>query len=145
MAEGPTEAMSNLGIVAVRIRVDGPEFGKLQIGHASASIRAWHLSNPYIEVTILNYGAIIQKIMVRDRNGQFDDVITGFDDINGYINSPNDMHGAIVGRYANRIGRAEFMLDGKMIKLNSSPWDNNHIHGGTVGFDKKLWGRLLQS
>ena len=49
------------------------------------------------------------------------------------------MDGAVVGRFANRIGRAEFMLDGRLYKLNPSSWDKNHIHGGTVGFDKKLW------
>ena len=77
------------------------------------------LSNQYIETTIISYGAIIQKILVRDKNGQFDDVITGYDNIDGYVNSPNDMHGAIVGRYANRIGRAEFMLDGKEMYYDS--------------------------
>ena len=59
-----------------------------------------------MEVTILSYGATIQSMLVRDKAGRHDDVITGYDDIEGYLSNSN-MDGALVGRYANRIGRAE--------------------------------------
>lgn len=59
-----------------------------------------------MEVTILSYGATIQSMLVRDKAGRHDDVITGYDDIEGYLRNSN-MDGALVGRYANRIGRAE--------------------------------------
>ena len=59
-----------------------------------------------MEVTILSYGATIQSMLVRDKAGRHDDVITGYDDIDGYLRNSN-MDGALVGRYANRIGRAE--------------------------------------
>ena len=59
-----------------------------------------------MEVTILSYGATIQSMLVRDKAGRHDDVITGYDDIEGYLSNSN-MDGALIGRYANRIGRAE--------------------------------------
>lgn len=88
-------------------------------------------------VSITNYGGRVVAIRVPDRNGKMGDVVLGFDNLAGYL-SDNPYFGALVGRYANRIGKAEFKLDGKDYKLaaNNGP---NSLHGGLKGFDKVVW------
>lgn len=90
-----------------------------------------------IKVSILDYGCIIQSIIVPDRNSRFSDVALGFDSLQGYLKN-NLYFGCIVGRYANRIANGEFYLDSTKITLlkNAPP---NHLHGGAKGFDKVLW------
>ncbi|MPR35800.1 aldose epimerase family protein [Salmonirosea aquatica] len=88
-------------------------------------------------VQITNYGGIITKWMAPDKNGQMADVVLGFDSLSAYVKN-NPFFGALVGRYGNRIAKGSFTLDGKTYPLvtNNGP---NHLHGGTVGFDKKIW------
>jgi aldose 1-epimerase len=88
-------------------------------------------------VRIMNYGGIIQSIMVPDKNGKFGDVVLGYDNLDEYrTNSP--YFGALIGRYGNRIARGRFTLDGVSYQLatNNGP---NSLHGGVQGFDKVLW------
>jgi aldose 1-epimerase len=90
-----------------------------------------------MEVRILNYGGIVQSLKVPDKNGKFDDVVLGHDNLEGYLtNSP--YFGALIGRYGNRIGGGKFTLEGKTYKLaiNNGP---NSLHGGIKGFDKVVW------
>ncbi len=97
--------------------------------------------------TITDFGAILTSFVVPPRdddpNGSPVDVVLGFDSLDGYV----DVHpyfGAICGRYANRIARGTFELSGKTYRLatNNGP---NHLHGGLVGFDKKLWKATPQA
>ena len=90
-----------------------------------------------MEVRILTYGGIVQSLKVPDKNGKFDDVVLGYDNLGGYLtNSP--YFGALIGRYGNRIGGGKFTLEGKTYKLaaNNGP---NSLHGGIKGFDKVVW------
>jgi aldose 1-epimerase len=89
------------------------------------------------EVKIINYGGRVVSVKVKDRNGKFDDVVLGFDNLDAYL-SKNPYFGALVGRYANRIARGTFTLDGKEyhIPLNDGP---NALHGGVRGFDSRVW------
>jgi aldose 1-epimerase len=91
----------------------------------------------HMVVTITNYGGIIQSIEVPDRRGHFANVTLGFNNVADYVKS-SPYFGAIVGRYANRIGKAMFTLDGVTYHLaaNNGP---NSLHGGLVGFDKRIW------
>ncbi len=91
-----------------------------------------------MEVRAIPYGGIITSIRVPDRDGHFDDVVLGYDDVENYKKSNGPYMGAIIGRYANRIAKGTFTLDGKVYKLatNNGP---NHLHGGNKGFDKVLW------
>src|SRR5215831_20756374 len=70
-----------------------------------------------MEVQIIPYGGIVKSIRVPDRNGHFDDVVLGYDNEDDYIKNNGPYMGAIVGRYANRIAKGMFMLDGQSYKL----------------------------
>ena len=110
------------------------QFGKLQDG---SPVTAITLSNAGMTARIINYGAILQSVVVPDRAGRRADVALGYADMTGYIKAPN-YFGATVGRYANRIKGATFSIDGKAYRLaaNNGP---NALHGGVAGFDKHLW------
>jgi aldose 1-epimerase len=86
---------------------------------------------------VITYGAIITQWHVRDRAGQLGDVVLGFETLDGYLHD-SPYFGAIVGRYANRIAKGRFTLDGATYQLpvNNGP---NSLHGGTRGFDKVVW------
>jgi aldose 1-epimerase len=89
-------------------------------------------------VKIINYGGYVTNIIVPDKAGTKEDVVLGFDSLQGYMQSKNPFMGCIVGRYANRIAKAKFTLDGKTYQL--APNNNgNSLHGGNKGFDKVLW------
>ena len=90
-----------------------------------------------IEIKITSYGGIIMSIKVPDKNGEFDDIVLGHNDLQDYIKN-NPYFGAIVGRYGNRIGNAEFVLNGEKFTLAKNDGKNS-LHGGSKGFDKVLW------
>jgi len=117
------------------ITVSHAPFGKLPDG---AAVEQYTLKNTGgMEVRVLTYGGIITSIRVPDRNGKLGDVVLGYDSIDGYVKNP-PYFGAIIGRYANRVGKAQFTLDGKTYKLAANN-DRNSLHGGLKGFDKVVW------
>ena len=79
----------------------------------------------------------IVSLRVPDRNGHLDDVVLGFDKLEGYL-AKSPYFGAIVGRYGNRIANAKFTLDGKEYTLAKNNGSNS-LHGGIKGFDKAVW------
>ena len=89
------------------------------------------------EVQFTNYGGIITSLKTPDRSGRFSDIVLGYDNLAAYVAS-SPYFGAIVGRYANRIARGHFTLDGTTYTLavNNGP---NSLHGGLRGFDKVIW------
>ncbi|HEY1871482.1 MAG TPA: aldose epimerase family protein [Chitinophagaceae bacterium] len=91
-----------------------------------------------MQVSILNYGGIITKLITPDKNGKMGDVVLGYTSFDGYLQKNNPYFGALVGRYANRIGNAKFTLDGKTYTLAANDHGNS-LHGGNRGFDKVIW------
>jgi len=89
------------------------------------------------EVSITIYGGAVVSIKVPDGGGKLADVVLGYDTIDGYANDKS-YFGALVGRYGNRIGHAQFMLDGKTYTLAKNNGDNS-LHGGVKGFNKVVW------
>ncbi|MGC9942728.1 MAG: aldose epimerase family protein [Verrucomicrobiota bacterium] len=90
-----------------------------------------------VEARIMTYGGIIQSLKVPDKNGQFGDVVFGYDTLDGYLtNSP--YFGALIGRYGNRIANGHFTLDGVTYTLATNNYPNT-LHGGVKGFDKVIW------
>ena len=110
-------------------------FGKLPDGR---SVDLYTLTNANgLVAKITNFGAILTELHVPDRSGHNGDVVLGFDNLDAYVKG-HPFFGSTVGRYANRIAKGKFTLDGKQYTLvvNNGP---NHLHGGTVGFDKVIW------
>ncbi|MEG2053298.1 MAG: aldose epimerase family protein [Oscillospiraceae bacterium] len=95
------------------------------------------LSNDDIILTVANLGATVLSLLVKDKDGQFVDVVLGYDTVYDYQRQTGYM-GATVGRCANRIGGAAFVLNGEKIKLSHNE-GANQLHGGKNGFDKKIW------
>ena len=90
-----------------------------------------------MKVKIINYGAIVVSIEVPDKYGKINDVVLGYDSIEGYVQDPS-YFGAIVGRIGNRIAKGKFSLDGQdyTLAINNN---ENHLHGGIKGFNKRVW------
>ncbi len=86
---------------------------------------------------VLNYGGIITSLMVVDKSKQLTDIVLGYDDLEQYLSDPN-YFGALIGRYANRIGNGCFSLDGALYQLDNND-GNNHLHGGKRGFNRVVW------
>jgi aldose 1-epimerase len=111
-------------------------FGSTRDGQ---SVDAFVLTNRNgMRVKIINYGATIVSIEIPDGDGILTDVVLGFDDMAGYQHADNPYFGACCGRYANRIAKGRFSLDDKeyVLAINNGP---NALHGGLIGFDKKVW------
>jgi aldose 1-epimerase len=88
-------------------------------------------------VKITNYGGIVTSLFVPDKTGKREDIVLGFDSLDGYL-SGQPYFGALIGRYGNRIAKAKFSLNGKEYKLAAND-GRNHLHGGRIGFDKVIW------
>ena len=114
--------------------ISSQPFGRLADGR---TVHCHTLAHGGLEARILDYGGIVQSLLVPDRHGNLADVVLGFDTLEPYLQE-HPYFGALVGRYANRIARGKFSLNGKDYQLacNNGP---NHLHGGNHGFDKKLW------
>ena len=112
-------------------------FDKLSCG---TEIISYTISNDAgASVVILNYGGIIQKINVPDKDSNIKDIICGFDTIEGY-KTGGGYQGALLGRYCNRIKEGKFTLNGVDYVLAKNDGGLNHLHGGDIGFDSKIWG-----
>jgi aldose 1-epimerase len=117
-------------------RVARAAFGTLPDGTA---VELFTVTNAKgIEVRAMTHGAIIVSLRVPDRQGQLDDIALGYDTAAEYVTNKTTYFGAVVGRYANRIARGRFTLDGKDVQLTVND-GKNHLHGGKKGFDAVSW------
>lgn len=116
-------------------RLEKSEFGKLPDG-STAHLYTFRNSKGMV-VKVTDYGLIITELHVPDRAGKAGNVVLGFDNLERYLKG-HPFFGAIAGRYANRIAKGKFTIDGKEYTLATNN-GKNHLHGGKVGFDKKLW------
>lgn len=95
-------------------------------------------NNSKVSAKITNFGGIIQGLFVEGKDGVVRDVVCGFDSIDGYLNA-GGYQGAIIGRIANRIRKAQFSLDGVEYHLAAN-CDDYCAHGGNIGFNRRVWG-----
>lgn len=91
----------------------------------------------HLEMKVTNYGGIVVSLVVPDRDGNMDDIVLGYNQLEAYVKH-NPYFGAIIGRYGNRIGNAQFTLEGQKYTLAKNEGENN-LHGGIKGFDKVVW------
>jgi aldose 1-epimerase len=110
-------------------------FGKLADGRAVPAVTLTNDNG--LSATIIAYGATLQSVMLPDASGKTVDVALGYDNIEAYV-AKGEYFGSTVGRFANRLAKGRFTLDGKAYR---TPVNNgeNALHGGTAGFDKVLW------
>jgi aldose 1-epimerase len=125
-------------LTEAKTKVTTQPFGKMPDG---TSVDLYTLADGPIEARITNYGGIIVSLKVPDKKGTADDVVLGFDSLDGYYANNNQkggaFFGAIIGRYANRIANATFTLDKKYsVPQNDGP---NSLHGGPHGFNNVVW------
>lgn len=110
-------------------------FGKTPDGR---NIDLYTLTNKNgMQVAITNFGGIVVRIKVADRHGKSEDVVLGYDSLDGYL-SDKAYFGAVVGRYGNRIAQGKFALDGATYTLARNNGENS-LHGGIKGFNKAVW------
>ena len=117
------------------MKITNRPFGVTSRGEA---VTAWELENACgAKAVLLDYGATVQSLIVPDRDGQGVDVALGYDTLAEY-EANGDYLGATIGRVGNRIARSRFSLDGREYVLAANDGEN-HLHGGTRGFDKCVW------
>ena len=115
--------------------ISSEDYGKLADGTA---VKLYTLTNSNGMVAkITNYGGIVTELHVPDRDGKMSDVVLGYENLDKYVEA-TPYFGALIGRYGNRIAKGKFTLDGKEYTLATNN-DENHLHGGDVGFDKVVW------
>ena len=108
---------------------------------AGAEVYRYTLSNDLgYEVSVINYGGAIIAIKAPDRQGEFGDVVLGYETLPEYTGNPR-YFGALIGRHANRIGAGRFSLNGTEYQLAKNN-GANHLHGGFNGFDKRVWNAM---
>ena len=92
---------------------------------------------------ITNYGGRVVNLFVPDRDGNFEDIVLGYSDLNGFLNSNEVYYGTLIGRFGNRIAKGQFTLNDEMYELatNNGP---NHLHGGPGGFHNVVWDAVQQ-
>lgn len=131
-----------MSFVIIAPATAGPQFpitkklyGTLKTGQ---KIYEYTLKNDKgMSVTIINYGGAVVSLKVPNRDGKVQDVILGFRNLQGYVDG-GTYFGGLIGRYANRIGHGTFKLDGKVYHVSINDRGNS-LHGGTIGFNKRVW------
>jgi aldose 1-epimerase len=109
-------------------------------GHTNeGTVEIYKLTNAHgVEASFITYGATLVSLTAPDRSGKLANIVLGFDSLEKYMAPGVPYYGATVGRYANRIAKARFTLDGKSYQLEANDGPNT-LHGGKRGFDKRVW------
>ncbi len=116
------------------------DFGKTPDG---VPVELYTLTNGRgMQTRIMTYGGTVVSLTAPDRQGNFADVVLGMDDLAGYLKGV-PYFGALIGRYGNRIGHAQFTLDGQVYRLAANN-NGNSLHGGNRGFDKRVWNAAVK-
>ena len=117
------------------VSIEKKAFGKTKEG---LNVDQYILKNRNgMEISAINYGGIITSWKAKDRDGNYKDIVLGFNNLSEY-ESESPYFGAIIGRYGNRIAKGKFTLNGEEYTLAVNNGEN-HLHGGLKGFDKVVW------
>ncbi|HOV63727.1 MAG TPA: galactose-1-epimerase, partial [Spirochaetia bacterium] len=109
-------------------------FGKTSSGEG---VDQFVLSNENgLAAKVITFGATLTSLISPDRHGRPEEIILGYDNLEGYL-LPHPYFGSTVGRFANRIARGKFSIDGKVYQVACND-NGNHLHGGNVGFNQRL-------
>ena len=117
------------------VQVSSSPWGRTNEG----TVEIYKLTNAHgVEARFITYGATLVSLTAPDRSGKLANIVLGFDSLEKYVAPGVPFYGATVGRYANRIAKARFTLDGKTYQLEANDGPNT-LHGGKRGFDKRIW------
>lgn len=122
------------------ISITKQPFGRTPQGQ---SVDLYTLTNANgLQATVITYGATVTTLSIPDREGRFADIVLGYEDLNGYIGD-NVYLGCTAGRFAGRVAKGKFTLDGVEypLTINNGP---NHLHGGSKGFNKVVWSAKIK-
>ena len=111
-------------------------FGCLPDGREADLYVLTNVAGASVEIT--NYGGILRAINVPDKNGDLGNVLLGYNEVSGYEPCCGYI-GALIGRVGNRIAKGECVVEGQELRLAKNEGGKNHLHGGNVGFNLKLW------
>ncbi len=131
----PSEQKQGKDKGKMELKIESEKYGEMPDGR---EVTLFTLTNANgMKVKLTNYGAITVAVETPDKKGEIADVTLGYETLDDWLGS-KDYFGATVGRYANRIAKGKFTLEGETYELatNNGP---NHLHGGEKGFDKVLW------
>jgi aldose 1-epimerase len=133
-AAGTPDRVAAMGSHHGRLAIRKDPFGTTPEG---VKVDVYTFTNGRVTISMLTWGATIQRIETPDRRGHTENISLGFDNLPDYA-ALSPYFGATVGRYGNRIAKGKFTLDGHAYQI---PINNgeNALHGGTIGFDKKVW------
>jgi aldose 1-epimerase len=127
--------IATLSAQAAGLSAEHKAFGKTNDG---TPVEQYILRNSHgLQATVITYGGVLQSLKVPGKDGKSEDIVLGFDDVQGY-QSGTAYFGATIGRYGNRLANGTFELDGRhyQVPKNDGP---NSLHGGPLGFDKHVW------
>lgn len=127
--------IATLSAQAAGLSAEHKAFGKTNDG---TPVEQYTLRNSHgLQATVITYGGVLQSLKVPGKDGKSEDIVLGFDDVQGY-QSGTAYFGATIGRYGNRLANGTFELDGRhyQVPKNDGP---NSLHGGPLGFDKHVW------
>jgi aldose 1-epimerase len=124
-----------MGIVDSGTQVKAEMFGTLA---DDGVVQKYTLTSAEIELELISYGARVVALKTKDRDGVWGDVTLGYGEMKPYVENTNAYFGVIAGRYANRIAKGRFGLDGKTVQTTIND-GVNMLHGGVEGFDKRNW------
>ncbi|MEZ1316533.1 aldose epimerase family protein [Pseudomonas fluorescens] len=127
--------IATLSAQAAGLSSEQKNFGKTSDG---TPVEQYVLRNSHgMQATVITYGATLQALAVPDKHGKVEDVVLGFDDVQGY-QAGKAYFGATIGRFGNRLANGAFELDGKRYQVPQNDGSNS-LHGGPQGFDKHVW------
>lgn len=122
-----TKTLSEMDPAKFEKTIDGKEVKLYRLTNANG-----------MEMTVTNFGARVVELFAPDKNGNLEDVVLGYDNLEDYINTPTSYYGAPIGRYGNRIADAEFSLNGETYQLEANNGPNN-LHGWPGGYHIVVW------
>jgi len=123
----------------INMKVIQEKFGEIN----DQTVNSFTLVNDHgMELTCINYGCIITKMITPDKDGNYENIVLGYDSLEEYVKG-SYFFGTVVGRVAGRIKGGSFDLNGKTYTLAKNE-NNNHLHGGDKGFDKVIWAASIQ-
>ena len=123
-------------VMKEEIAITKSDFGRMP---DSTLIEKYTLKNTNgVEIEVISFGGRITSFKVPNKDGKFENVVLGFDNLDDYLRPDDPYFGALIGRYGNRIANGKFNLNGENFVLATNNGDN-HLHGGLIGFDRVVW------